>query len=115
MENICAVAVMSFRWVKVCCLSSLRYSFGVDRRYIAWDEAVQEVQWNEWFRWQTKYDIEERRRLGEVVYSRLMLQILSNNFWMKLFLFKVVLDRHYMPQHLRKLIQSYLGFRKLLV
>ena len=107
--------MMFFRWVKVRCLSSLRCSFGVDRRYIAWDEAVQEVQWNEWFRWQTKYEIEERRRLGEVVYSRLMSQIFNNNLWMKLFLFKVVLDRHYRPQHLRKLIRSYLGFRKLLV
>ena len=64
---------------------------------------------------QTEYEIEERHHLGEVVYSRLMLQIFNNNLWMKLFLFKVVLDRHYMPQHLRKLIQSYLGFRKLLV
>ena len=79
MENICAVVVRFFRWVKVRCLSSLRCSFGVDRRYVAWYEAVQEVQWNEWLCWQTKYDIEERRRLGEVVYSRLMLQIFNNN------------------------------------
>ena len=113
MKNICTVTMLSFRWLKIRWLSSLRSSFSVDRRYIAWNEAIQKVQWNEWFRWESKYEIEEKRRLGEVMHSRFMSQILSNNFWMKLFLLKVVFDRHYMPQHLRKLIQSFLGFQKL--
>ena len=110
MGNICAqlkLTLLFLRWFRIRCLAVLKMWLSVDRKHIGWDEAIGQEHWNVWFHWYSLYEEEIIRKREKFLCQRLQSQAAITIFFQRQFYLKVVFDRHFVPQCLRKYIHKF--------
>ena len=45
-------------WLRIRCFALLQVWLNIDRKYIVWNQATCQVQWDEWVRWYLLYEEE---------------------------------------------------------